>query len=287
MKKTLVTLIACAAALCATAQTPRVEINTATAADNRLLFTADIDGSGTFTVRMTFDRLENVAATDLEAGSTVTVATRGGVFYSLLPRDAARPAEATFTADWMQGALDAQPDADFVYRLPFAAGHTALATTLTPAEAGMMRANVADFRMWQFALEAGDDVYAMRRGTVIRIEGFGLTRTGGNTIVVEHADGTQASYTMLAEGSLQVACGDTVTPDTVLARAGQLPDGSYGVRVALYRYVTNRKPLAFPQMMATTVYMDPTFMLPLGKGQLHDGKRIKARVTRALIGAEE
>ena len=59
------------------------------------------------------------------------------------------------------------------------------------------------------------------------------------------------------------------------------------VQVALYRYVTNRKPLAFPQMIATTAYLDPTFMLPVGKGHLRDGKRIKARVTRALIGAEE
>lgn len=287
MKKTFFTLIACASALCAAAQTPRVGIDTTVAPDNRLLFTADIDGCGTFTVRMTFDRLENVAATELEAGSTVTATTRGGVFYTLLPRDATRPAEATFTADWLQGTLDARPDADFVYRLPFDAGTTALTTALTPAEAGLMRANVADFRMWQFTLEAGDDVYAMRHGQVIRIEGFGLTRTGGNTIVVEHADGTQASYTMLAEGSLQVACGDTVTPDTVLARAGQLSDGNYGVQVALYRYVTNRKPHLFPQMIATTAYLDPTFMLPIGKGTVRDGKRIKARVTRSLLQAEE
>ena len=287
MKKALVTLIACTAALCAAAQTPRVGIDAATAPDNRLLFTADIDGYGTFTVRLHFDRLENVSALDLTDGSTVTVATRGGLFYTLMPRDAARPAEATFTADWLQGALNATPDADAVYRLPFAAGSTALAETLTPAQAGLMRANVLDFLMWQFTLEADDDVYAMRRGTVIRIEGFGLTRTGGNTIVVEHADGTQASYTMLAEGSLQVACGDTVTPDTVLARAGRTADGSSCVQVALYRYVTNRKPLAFPQMIATTAYLDPTFMLPVGKGHLRDGKRIKARVTRALIGAEE
>ena len=97
----------------------------------------------------------------------------------------------------------------------------------------------------------------------------------------------EASYTMLAEGSLQVACGDTVTPDTVLARAGQLPDGHYGAQVALYRYVTNCKPHLFPQMIATTAYLDPTFMLPIGKGTLRDGKRIKARVTRSLLQAEE
>lgn len=78
MKKTFFTLIVCASALCAAAQTPRVGIDTTVAPDNRLLFTADIDGCGTFTVRMTFDRLENVAATELEAGSTVTATTQIG-----------------------------------------------------------------------------------------------------------------------------------------------------------------------------------------------------------------
>ena len=88
----------------------------------------------------------------------------------------------------------------------------------------MMRDNIADFRMWEFAMERNEPVFAIRKGTVIHVEGYDAEngQAGGGTIIVEHADGTQARYASLRSGSALVAPGDTIFPDTPIALAGEL-----------------------------------------------------------------
>ena len=60
---------------------------------------------------------------------------------------------ADFSWDWINGTLDATPDLGFIYRLPIAAGKSTTVRSLTPAEAGMMRDNIAEIRKWEFAME--------------------------------------------------------------------------------------------------------------------------------------
>ena len=121
---------------------------------------------------------------------------------------------ADFSWDWINGTLDATPDLGFIYRLPIAAGKSTTVRSLTPAEAGMMRDNIADFRMWEFTMERNEPVFAIRKGTVIHVEGYDAEngQAGGGTIIVEHADGTQARYASLRSGSALVAPGDTIFP---------------------------------------------------------------------------
>ena len=295
MKKATIAAALMLAALPLAAQQTGVRVTARNAADNSLAFDAAITGYGTFTIRLAVADIRNHAGDDALT-VTVTTGNEGGEILSIAPQDAARPVTADFSWDWINGTLDATPDLGFIYRLPIAAGKSTTVRSLTPAEAGMMRDNIADFRMWEFAMERNEPVFAIRKGTVIHVEGYDAEngQAGGGTIIVEHADGTQARYASLRSGSALVAPGDTIFPDTPIAlaggfspeKAGELRSGGYGVQVGLYRYASNRNTALYPHMMAQTEFINPLFMTATGNGLLTDGQRATAKTTKKLLDAE-
>ena len=305
MKKATIAAAFMLAALPLAAQQTGVRVTARNTADNSLAFDAAITGYGTFTIRLAVADIRNwllgLAVTLLaqllacqylmnsiddetiaaRCRRRIAVMTPGfvGCFVGWL---------ADFSWDWINGTLDATPDLGFIYRLPIAAGKSTAVRSLTPAEAGMMRDNIADFRMWEFAMERNEPVFAIRKGTVIHVEGYDAEngQTGGGTIIVEHADGTQARYASLRSGSALVAPGDTIFPDTPIALAGELRSGGYGVQVGLYRYASNRNTALYPHMMAQTEFINPLFMTATGNGLLTDGQRATAKTTKKLLDAE-
>ncbi|HIW97870.1 MAG TPA: M23 family metallopeptidase [Candidatus Tidjanibacter gallistercoris] len=287
MKKATIAAALLCWALPLAARTPSVEVTARNTADNSLVFDAAVEGYGTFTVRLNVTDIRNHAG-DSTATVTVAVGSEGGELYALAPQDASRPVEADFAWDWINGKLDAVPDLGLVYRLPLAAGRSTVVHSLTPAEAGIMRGNIVGFRMWEFTAEENEPIFAIRGGTVIEVEGYDgeSGEPGGGSIVVEHADGTQARYSSLRSGSARVAPGDTVRPDTPIALAGKLRSGGHGVRIGLYRYAANRNTAQYPSMMSQTEYINPLFMTARGSDLLADGETVKVKTTRKLLNAE-
>lgn len=288
MKK-IIALAAALSTISLAAAQPNVMVTAANAPDNSLVFKADVSGYGTFTIRLEIDGIRNSA--DEGDRMVVTTTAKGNDTTELLtihPLDPAMPVTADYKWDWLQGKLDAVPDLGFVYRLPVAAGRTTTVHSLTPAETGMMRDNIATFTMWQFSMDEDEPVFAIRKGEVVYVQGYGENPAypGGGVIVVEHADGTQARYNALREGSALVAPGDTVYPDTRIALAGKLLDGTYGAQVGLYCYTTNHNRGVYPNMMSQTSFINPLFMTTRGDGILIDGERATAKTTRKLLEAE-
>lgn len=289
MKKSLITAAASLAALSLAAQKPSVQITASTAPDNSLVFDADVTGYGTFTIRLDLYNIRNAA--DQENRSVYAEAFGSDLptrILSVSPLDGSKPAEADFQWNWIQGKVDAAPDLGFVYRLPVPAGRITTVRSLTPSETGMMRDNLSNFIMWQFSTRDHDQVFAIRKGKVIFVQGYSPDQNsrGGSTIIVEHADGTQARYAGLMEDSATVIPGDTVYPDTPIALAGTLRDGTKGVHVGLYHYVTNRNTGAYPGMMTQTAYINPLFLTNLGENILIDGESVTSKVTKKLVRAE-
>lgn len=290
MKKIIAAAVTAAlSTLSLAAQEAGVKVSTRNAEDNSLVFDATAGGYGTFTVRLCIDNIAN--SDDGETHTVFTTTLRGGSTCEILtipPRDKAAPVTAYYTWDWLQGKLDALPDLGFIYRIPVADGRSTEVHALTPAQTGMMRNNVSAFRMWKFTTDEGDPVFAIRKGEVIYVAGRDTAagKRGGGTIIVEHADGTQARYNGLAEESALVAPGDTVYPDTPIASAGQLPEGGYGAHVGLYYYATNRNTGAYPKMIAQTVFINPVFKTAHGDNILTDGLTVTAKTNKRLLEAE-
>lgn len=287
MKKIIISAAISLFALPLFAQNPKVNVTSCNAKDNSLIFNADIDGYGTFTIRLNIRGIQNHDGNEGNV-TYITTCDKSGEIFSIPPKDASKPVSADFTWDWINGTLDAAPDLGFVYRLPVANGKSTLARSITPAEVGMMRVNASGFRMWEFTMEANDPVFAVRKGTVIYVDGYDghALQQGGNMIKVEHADGTIALYSFLGEGSAMVAPGDTIYPDTQIALAGTLPGKGEGMVFGLFHYVTNRNTAAYPNMMAQDNFINPLFMTVMGSEILIDGITVTARTTKKLLNAE-
>lgn len=283
MKKRIMTLLLTLPAALLAAQSPTVTVTTHNADDNSLVFDASVNGYGSYTVRIT---MRDIEGSTLDAPLTITTATTsdGGEIFSIPAADPSVPVTAAYSYDWLNGIINASP-ADITYRLPIAAGERITPHTLTPAEAGMPNGNFTSFCVWALETAPNAEIYAMRRGTVIAVEGT-ENSAGSAAITVEHPDGTQARYAGLRAGSLTVAPGEDVTPETVIGLAGTVMNGSNGIQISVYRYATNRNTVIFPHMMAQTEFINPVFMTSRGTRQLQDGATVKARITKRMLKAE-
>lgn len=283
MNKIIAAVLLSIIALPLSAQNAHVDVRAINAADHSLVFETDIDGYGSFTVQLHITDITNCACGD--ALTMTTSATPGhGSILALAPEDASKPVTADFFYYWLNGRLDAAPDEGFVYRLPLEDGSHTTAHAVSPVEAGMARANIQGFHMWNLEAESGATIYAMRKGIVI-YSNVPTDNSSSGTMIIEHADGTQARYAHISCAAVQA--GDTVYPDTRIASAGQLPDRGHGVQVAIYRYATNRHTAAHPDMIAQTEFLDPLFLTAEGTQTLTAGEEATVSVSRKLIKAEK
>lgn len=296
MRRKSVLLVLCllAAATRLTASQPQVRVDSALQGDNSLEFTADIRGHGTVTVIMRLSSVENNQG-EVNPDNTLRWELREGksVVLHLLPADPTRPVTAEYSIDWIQGRINPKTDNSFVYRLPFTDGFTSVPREVASHEMRLMRGNFRDFKVWEFPLREGQTIYPVRKGEVVRIEGFVKTENPGeamgasfsNNIYIEHPDGVISRYTMLDSNSLLVSEGETVYPDTPLARAGALDLENYGVWLATYYYAPNNSGLHAGSIR--TVYFDPVFSTVEGNVHIKAGSNITPHTPKSLINKEK
>ncbi len=271
---------------------PNLTLHERLCPDNSLEVIAEREGYGSFTVDIVFTRLDNCSAEPIQS----KLVSHDGTILTLRPLDPTQPVHAEYYYDWIQARVDPPADRSFVYRLPCGTAHPVTAVSLSHYEAGILRGNFSDFRTWQLTLEKNDTVFAMRRGEVVRIDGFRESGTSAGTamyapdnqIYIQHADGTIAHYSLLRNGSLLVREGDKVGPDTPLAMAGAGAPNEYAVRIAVYYYESvDRKSPRSGSSNFRKVYLDPLFATAdRGETRLTDGCEYRPKVTRKLLRAE-
>lgn len=254
---------------------------------------ADITGYGTITVVLDLESVENCSA--MEAEGTVRAELRAGrhEIALLMPADPTKPVTADYEFNWIQGRIGPDIQTGFLCRLPFADGLASEPRSVAMHEMSRIQENARDYKVWEFPLRMGETIYPIRKGEVIRIEGFmkasspeeALVASSFNRIHIEHPDGTISYYTMLDNNSLQIAEGQVVYPDTPLAKAGALSRESYGVRFALYYYAPNMSKRL--RGLAQSVYIDPIFSTTDGNATLSEGKSVTPKTPKSLIKKEK
>ena len=173
--------------------------------------------------------------------------------------------------------LEASPDTDFVYRLPYGAKKTARAVQRSAIEARHYHEdNLVGFKCWEFVFKAKEDVYAVRKG-IVRIH-------NNSYVEVLHSDGSAARYSLMTD--VKVQPGDTVTPDMVIGTSGTDESGNNAVEIELY-YCT-RKSSAQSRTQASYLrrYINPRFATTKGKTRLKPEKEYRAKVNDKLINKE-
>lgn len=202
-----------------------------------------------------------------------------------------------FEVAWIPGEVNGKIQEDFVYRLPFEEGmqNSVRIHKHTPKTEKSNRIPTERIS-YIFSVSEGDDVYAMRKGVVASIEdtewyleGFlnnQVLRKANKLIVVEHRDGTSASYVGILDGTVEVKAGETVYPDTILGKAGTLNDEEYEIIVRI-NYL--KAPIIRDMLDIKNVKLhnlDPCFLTGEGIVRIANGMEFECVVTDELVEEE-
>lgn len=253
---------------------------------------------GSYTILLQFTERENT-----RQPPTFKTVMRGGSqkLLTVAPINAEQPVRCGYRYHYIRGYRHPKLDSSFVYRLPYSTSREpAVAAELYNLHERYFEGKpVRGWKAWQFLLNEGDTVVAMRKGTVVEVHdgeapaqaGLQATyRTKENTVLVEHPDGTLCRYSVLDNGSITVKEGDIVYPGTPMAKAGTYYEGGeYQVRTLVYFPDENRdyRP-DDPQNRSVFeyIYYNPWFATPEGNIQLRNRTEYKATTSPELVQKE-
>jgi hypothetical protein len=239
--------------------------------DENYVLTAHKRAPGSYTLYVEFDPPHGGGRTIIIHNSTAHVAT----FNKSYPG---------FRYNHYEGELNARPQMDFVYRLPVAAGKTVECNIKSQLTKQDVAANMAQ-REYTFSIPAGDDVYAMRRGVVVKITNM-TSADPSKLVIIEHSDGTRAWYRGLADGSLTVKEGSTVYPDTVIGKADTPNKFNSSPRVEIFWRTAPLVRNVIDFSNVKTHALDPVFLTQEGAAKLADGGTYEAVVNDELVTEE-
>ncbi len=130
----------------------------------------------------------------------------------------------TYSLDWswVWGSVQAEPDLDHVYHLPYASGSSFL---VSQGPGGEQSHQGDCLNAVDFAMPVGTPVLCARPGLVVDLEDVfayaGWSREqGGNYVLVRHEDGTVGEYYHLKTGGVRVEVGQRVEVGELLAYSG-------------------------------------------------------------------
>lgn len=203
---------------------------------------------GTLTAYLTLKGVQNCSTPD--GVTKYELQYSGQHLLSLRPSDVTRPVLYNYSVRFFPGPVDKQVDTAFVYRMP--------ATLLKPVRVSRGVSVYDRLRKddeekegalgVHFQMEKGDTVYAMRRGTVVKVHiaeerdpnAPAVRFTSKSThLTVEQPDGSFAWYVCLDRDNVLVAEGDEVFPGTPLALVGTYDGEHYKFSVQSFWWVTN------------------------------------------------
>ena len=187
-------------------------------------YTSDIPGS--VYVILKFSQLINATSRVVKE----TIKGYGGQLVTLQPDNSKSSIGFSYSYRTLRGNVDAKPDTAFKYVLPFKNNRSVKVRDLSYLGKRFGDSEPKNWRSFQFLAQPNDTVYAIRKGLVVSItdnakadsdkrKEYGY-RNKSNRMIIEHEDGTLASYSVLKKGSFMVNIGDTVYPSAPLAIAG-------------------------------------------------------------------
>lgn len=181
---------------------------------------------GSIYVILKFRNLDNASSDVVKQ----TISGYGGSLVTLQPSNPSEGISFSYSYRIVPGDVDAKPDFDFKYILPFKKNKDIKVRNLNYLGKRFGNTEPKNWRSFQFLTQPNDTVCAIRKGLVISITNgintdksktneYGY-RNKANSITIEHEDGTIAKYEVLKKDSFMVALGDTVYPSAPLAIAG-------------------------------------------------------------------
>ncbi|MEJ5995931.1 hypothetical protein WG904_15995 [Pedobacter sp. Du54] len=194
---------------------------------------------GTYTVVLNFSNLSNTS----NPGTFFKAADYSGRLFSLTPTVKEQGIGYSYSFSYIRGKLKPKYDVDFIYLLPYKD-----AAKVQVSESNFLGATYFgdttpdDWKSYRFYTNEQDTVTAIRKGIVVEIKDLYETidenavayTSKTNELIIEHEDGTLATYRGFKKGTFTVKVGQTVFPGTLLGVNSRYDkNGKYNVSIMI------------------------------------------------------
>lgn len=277
-------------------QSSSFHIRTERNSDESVSFNFEKEDFGTYYVHLIFSHIENSSTTSWKQN----VSGLNGTILTLKPLVQNKPIGYSYKYIWIRGRLNPKIDTGFVYLLPFSKLKTSLVIENSNLKSAYFNGTAPrNWKAYQFKADAGDTVFAARKGIVVGLVDGNIPDPGSsfvyksssNSILIEHDDGTLAHYDVLKNGSFMVKPGDKVLPHAPLGLAGTY-DTDENTQIRFYVYFLCEDKLEKPdkETMASKrnyyAFVNPVFHTTAGDVHLKSVNEYTADYTGDHIQKE-
>jgi murein DD-endopeptidase MepM/ murein hydrolase activator NlpD len=219
------------------AQERIIEVNTIRNSNNTVDFFYVKNKPGSYTVKLKFNNVSNSDATE----QIEVVKYDSGNLMTLVPLDIKKAISYSFSISYILGNFRPKVDSLFQYILPFKNGkNKTIFESFNMNEKYFGAEKPETWKSYYIESKTADTVYAMRKGIVVEIINEFVTdtlvksTTKKNRIIIEHSDGTLASYKGFKLNTIRVKLGETVYPATPLGIVDQNRDKLHFFNFSVY-----------------------------------------------------
>ncbi|MBO9586434.1 MAG: hypothetical protein J7574_19895 [Flavobacterium sp.] len=192
--------------------------------DNSLEFKYTKVVPGNFFIEFNLENISNVD--DVSAFRKIynlNLTSDSGTLFKLYPIDKEKPINCSYSYSYSRGLIKPQIDNSVAYLLPFKPNKT-----ITINESNRFNVKPEIWKNYLVFSKTKDTIYGMRKGIVTDIRKIALDNNGNTVfkteIIVDHADGTNASYIGLDDKLLAVKLNDEIFPGTLLGVMDDIMD---------------------------------------------------------------
>lgn len=206
---------------------------------------------------------------------------------SLLTLRPANPNEAiSFSYEFKYSFGNPKPkiNNDITYALPFKEGNSVkIIEASNVGEKYFGTEKPTDWKSFIFYSNEQDTIYSMRKGTVVKINSefesdqeFNKTYTSKrNSVLIEHQDGTYASYKGFGKSQIFVKLGQEIYPHTPLGKIEKFNKGNYRLDFNIFHYLNNLledKKSTLVERNHKRKYLNPNFFINNKNAKIKTGE---------------
>lgn len=249
---------------------------------------------GTYTVRIELSNVNNCDITSYEK----TVTGFSGNFVKLRPVDKSRVISYSMRYSAVMGKVNPRVDSLFRYTLPFKTGKKVkIFEAGNVGEKYFGQEKALNWKSYVVHLNNPDTICSMRKGTVVLIKNEYDSKVTNdveytsmrNYVVVEHADGTYASYKGFKKNGIFVKLGETVNPQTALGIVALYNNNNYRVDFNIYYLSDNNfasEKQSLNKYKSQYMFITPVFFTQEGDVAVESKKEYTAAVNEMVVTQE-
>lgn len=219
-----------------------------------------------------------------------------GTLFTLRPLDKDKCINFSYIFTYIRGIPDPKTDKDFIYLIPFKPKTSCTVSSLTNIRDEFFGLESSEnWKTIQFISSKPDTVCAVRKGIVVKVENSYSTdiskeyiyKKNINRVMVEHPDGTLASYSGFDGKNIFVKEGDKIFPNQAIGQLAQYDKrGDYILHLSVFYLTENPNKFQEAKNKFSYAYLDPIFLTENGNNRLEENTGYNSIISDEIIKKE-